>query len=251
MLLENDLSDSKSIIEQFHATLELGPSVIFIDGLDEINTKQKLTSWLPKVIETDSKFVFTMRKSSEYHAEFLANKQCISFELITFKNEKDYHSLFGKLLDLNMNSKDNSNVLFGKYLSISSDFQEAHHASNPLYSKLIALEIFSFDKDIFRASAANLSARVGAISRGDSTTSSSLEIYDDVKVNSSLSYSSMSSSSNRTSNSVNIMENYIEEVSTLRELIQKIIKRYIRKNNWSTNSSVPISLESKIDFNFT
>ena len=244
MLIENDLNDSKSIIEQFQASLDLGPSVIFIDGLDEISTKQKLSSWLPKIIETESKFVFTIRKSSEYYAEFQANKHCVSFELITFKNENDYHSLFGKLLDLNTNSKENSNVLFGKYMSISSDFQAAHHASNPLYSKLIALEIFSFDKDIFKASAANLSARVGANSRVDSTTSSSVGIYDDVKVNSSLSYSSMSSSSNRTNNSVNIMENYIEEVSTLRELIQKIIKRYIKKNNWSTNSSVPISLES-------
>ena len=44
---------------------------------------------------------------------------------------------------------------------------------------------------------------------------------------------------------VYVIQNYIEELSTLRELIQKIIKRYIKRNNWSTNKTMPISLESK------
>ena len=37
--------------------------------------------------------------------------------------------------------------------------------------------------------------------------------------------------------SANIMNSYIEEVSTVCETIQKIISRLIRKYNWSTNSN--------------
>ncbi len=234
------MHDSKSIIEQFHSSLELGPSIILIDGLDGLNSKQKLSTWLPPKIEAHTKFVLTLRKSSEYYTELKANSYCESFELNVFKQEKDYHNLFGKLLDVNSN-KDSNNVLFGKFLSIFNEFKMAHHASSPLYAKLIAQEIFSFDKDIFKANPVT-SARYP---REDSASSSSFDLYDDIKVNSSLSYSSMSSSSARTTSSVNVMQNYIEEVSTLRELIQKIIKRYIKRNNWSTNKTMPISLESK------
>lgn len=201
-----------------------------------------MNTWLPSSLESRWKFVLTMRKSSEYYAELKAKKECVAVEINTFKNDKDYHSLFSKILDINSAIKDNNNVLFGKYLSIFNDFKVAHHASNPLYTKLIAHEIFSFDKDIFKSNPIHVSDRYRT---DDSATPSSIDIYDDIKAPSSLSYSSMSSNSVRTANSVSVMESYFEEISTLRELIQKIIKRYIKKNNWSTNSTIPISIESQ------
>lgn len=242
LLLDNDLSDSKSIIEQFQSSLEFGSTVVFIDGLDDLINKQKLTSWLPNLAEmNETKFVITLQKSSDYYAELLNNKSCVSFALSTFKSDKDYHNLFSKILDSN-STRDNNNVLFGKYLSIFNEFKQAHHASNPLYAKLIAQEIFSFDKDIFRPVALQMSARFRP---DESVTSKGSYETEEIKAHSSLSYSSMSSSSVRTTASSNIMENYIEEVSTLRELIQKILKRYIKRNNWSTNRGEPISLQSR------
>lgn len=43
------------------------------------------------------------------------------------------------------------------------------------------------------------------------------------------------------SNSLNFVNNYIEEVATIGEIIEKMIKRYIKKNNWSVNREAPLS----------
>lgn len=43
------------------------------------------------------------------------------------------------------------------------------------------------------------------------------------------------------SNSLNFVNNYIEEVATIGEIIEKMIKRYIKKNNWSVNRESPLS----------
>lgn len=44
------------------------------------------------------------------------------------------------------------------------------------------------------------------------------------------------------SSSLNFVDNYIEEVATIGEIIEKMIKRYIKKNNWSVNRDIALSI---------
>ncbi|CAF1140264.1 unnamed protein product, partial [Brachionus calyciflorus] len=95
-------------------------------------------------------------------------------------------------------------------------------------------EIFSFDKEIFKNHPVHLS-RLNSVA-GSGVDGSLVEGHEIV--------SSRSSASSLLNNSVNIMNSYIEEVSTIREIIQKILKRYLRKNNWSVNKDMPLSLDN-------
>lgn len=52
---------------------------------------------------------------------------------------------------------------------------------------------------------------------------------------------SITSNSTQSHHPVNVMNSYVEEVSTIREIIQKILKRSLKKNNWSVNLGLPLS----------
>ena len=235
--LDSELFDHKSIIEQFNAALLLGPAIIFIDGLSELNSKTSLPidKWLPqKIDEPECKFVFTMRDSSEFLHELTKRTDCLVHNLILIDNQNDYDLFFKKCLGANDPGDSNSNVLYKKYLSIFNELKSSEHFRNPLFLSLIAQEIFSFDKEIFKNHPVHMS-------RMNSVSGSSL---DDNLVEGHEIVTSRSSASSLLNNSVNIMNSYFEDVATIREIIQKILKRYLRKNNWCVEDNLPLSLEN-------
>ena len=221
--MNNELHDINSIVEQFHASLSLGPSIIFIDGLSEIESQKqlvKLNLWLPKKIETQTKFIITLRKATASYSELSSYKSSFLHNLIIFKSEEDYKITFAKLLNaqLSSNGIDNKNTLFSKFQTIYSMLKSANHARNPLFIQLIAKELLCFDNEIYK----------------------SHPIHHRKSVASSLFSSDTRSSLNMSEN--HLLESYIEDVSTICEVIQKIIMRYITKRyNWSTRTTLPIS----------
>ena len=217
-------------MEQFHASLRLGPSIIFIDGLSEIENQYqpvKLAQWLPKNINENSKFVLTLRKSTEWFAELASYNSSLATELVVFKVEEDYYKCFAKLLNTNVSVSSNgngtgrlhdpNNCLYNKSCSIYSGLKSANHATNPLFVQLIAKELFCFDHEIYRGH---------PMFHRKSTTSSL--------------FSTESRASMLSEN--HIIDSYLEDVSTLREVIQKILNRYlVKRYNWSTVSTMPLS----------
>ena len=240
--LDHELYDTKSIVEQFHASLCLGPAFIYIDGLGELETQNtiKLNTWLPNKLENNCKFVITLSKSSDYYSELITRRSCVSHELNVFNNDNDYREMFGKLIGLNLgnlSTNHSNNVVYGKFLSIFSELKAADHVTNPLFIQLIAQEVFTFDKEIYKTHPIHVT------SRKSPGLDHSLTEGHEISTNRSTSPSNKSSVSTSSSVSVNVINSYIEEVSTIREIIQKIIKRYIKKNNWSTDSSIPLSIK--------
>lgn len=250
-----ELHEKNSIIEQFQASLSLGAVCVFIDGLSELDPSHsiKLNKWFPSKLEPECKFIFTLNKSSEYMADLAERKSSCINELKLFANDKDYLSLYDLLYGVdNLNQPDftntdraKSNFLFSRFSEQLKNLKRSLHKENPLYVKLIAHEIFSFDKEIYQTNAeysepnvnVNLEKSVyfdadepveyGAGSGDDAVTASSIK------------------SSTIISNPITLLTSYIEEVSNIREVIQKIIKRYLKKNNWSTNTNVPLSTGNK------
>jgi len=249
--IDHELYDTKSIIEQFHASLTLGPAFIFIDGIGELETQNtmSLNVWLPNKLQTTCKFVFTLSRSSDYYSELSVRKSCLSHELTVFNGDNDYREMFAKLIGLNLgtslSNNHSSNLIYGKFLSIYSELKTANHFSNPLFVQLIAQEIFTFDKEIYK----NNPILAGSSMSRRSTHNlerSLVEVDPDTArelKNKSPSASIKSSMSTDSTVSVNVINSYIEEVSTIREIIQKIIKRYIKKFNWSTDTSMPLSIK--------
>ena len=218
--------------------MSLGPVIIFIDGLSEIDSKNtvKLNTWLPNEIFTETKFVITLSKSSEYYSELLNRKSCLSHEIRLFENDLDYKNFYTKqILPESLNKlngfHDKNNALYEKFLSILPELKMSNHYENPLFNQIIAQEIFSFDEEIYQANSINNSDQQYV----DNEMS---ESHDYPKSMSSLNISSKTSQSGA---NTNLLISYIEEVITLRELIQKVIKRYLKKNNWSTDQSQLIS----------
>lgn len=152
--------------------------------------------------------------------------------------------MFAKLVGLNLgalSSNHSNNLIYGKFLSIYTELKTADHFSNPLFIQLIAQEIFTFDKEIYKNNPINSALN----RRSPYNLDRSLESLDTSRElkNRSPTASIRSSMSTESTSSVNIINSYIEEVSTIREIIQKIIKRYIKKFNWSTDSSTPLSIK--------
>lgn len=232
--LDSELFDQKSIIEQFNAALLLGPANIFIDGLSELNPKMNLPigQWLPqKIDEPECKFVFTMRDSSEYYRELSKRSDCLLHNLILLDSISDYERFFKKYLGVT--NATNSNVLYTKYLNIFNELKTSEHVNNPLFLTLIAQELFSFDKEIFKNHPVHMSRLNSVVTSVDGSLVEGHEIV-----------TSRSSASSLLNNSVNIMNSYFEDVATIREIIEKILKRYLRKNNWSVDDTVPLSLDN-------
>jgi len=247
--LNQELHDKRSIIDQFHASLGLGPVIIFIDGLTELNSNHsiKLSTWLPNKLDSNCKFVFTLTKSSEYYNELNSRKASTSFELNIFSEENDYRLIFGKYLGIedeyldNLNHNLSNNALFGKFLSYFHELKTADHINNPVFIQVIAQELFSFDKEIYKthpvySNRKNSGSNLGQLDSDHGNLISSTFVTQSVSSNQSNNTSSLSASS------INIINSYIEEVSTIREIIQKILKRYLKKNNWSVNSSTALSV---------
>jgi hypothetical protein len=247
--LNQELHDKRSIIDQFHASLCMGPVIIFIDGLTELNANHsiKLNTWLPNKLDNNCKFVFTVTKSSEYYSELNARKVSTSYELNLFSEENDYRLIFGKYLGLddeqmdNLNHNLSNNVLFGKFLSYLHELKTADHINNPVYIQIIAQELFSFDKEIYKTHPV-YSNRKNSASNLAQLDSQHQNLLRSTFVTQSVSSKQTNSSSNLSASPVNIINSYIEEVSTIREIIQKIIKRNLKKNNWSVNSSTSVSV---------
>ena len=86
-------------------------------------------------------------------------------------------------------------------------------------------------------------ARVGAQMMGSTTTLHSQAKSMAAETASLKSHDNESAKSEAISGEhQNLVDLYIEEVSTLREIVQKIFSRYIvKKGNWSTNASQPLS----------
>ena len=244
--IDHELYDTKSIIEQFHASLALGPAFIFIDGLGELETQNtiSLNVWLPNKLENTCKFVITLSRSSDYYSELSARKTSVSQELTIFKNDNDYREMFARLIGLNLGTLSNNhsnNLIYGKFLNIYSELKTADHFSNPLFIQLIAQEIFTFDKEIYKNNPINSAVNRRSPRNHDRSLAEGPDpAGDTLSVR-----STMSTDSNV---SVNVINSYIEEVSTIREIIQKIIKRYIKKFNWSTDKSMPLSIEGYLFF---
>ncbi len=148
-------------------------------------------------------------------------------ELVVFKTEDDYYRCFAKLLNANVNTNtsssatgrfhDPNNCLYNKFCSIYNLLKMANHATNPLFLQLIAKELFCFDHEIYRNH---------PIFHRKSTTSSL--------------FSADGRASILAENQ--IIDSYLEDVSTLREVIQKILNRYlIKRYNWSTGTNMPLS----------
>jgi hypothetical protein len=155
-----------------------------------------------------------------------------------FSNDFDYKVMFANILcienktqiidDTKLSSK---NILYGKFLSVFNELKSSNHFSNPLFIQMIALEIFSFDKELFRKNKLyvnNIEMILTDMSQYQMTS------FDDDS-------NSLATNSTILSISGNIINSYIEEVSTLRGIFEKIIKRYIKKNNWSLNNSISLS----------
>ncbi|CAF0851226.1 unnamed protein product [Brachionus calyciflorus] len=215
--LDSELYDQKSIIEQFNAAILLGPVFIFIDGLSELDPRRtlSLSTWLPKKLdETECKFVFSLRNSSDVYKELRKRVDCVHHEMNLFQVDSDYELFFRK--SLCVHETENSNVLYAKFLSIFNELKTSEHIQ------------------IFKNHPVHLS-RLNSVA-GSGVDGSLVEGHEIV--------SSRSSASSLLNNSVNIMNSYIEEVSTIREIIQKILKRYLRKNNWSVNKDMPLSLDN-------
>lgn len=233
-VLNNEIHDINSIVEQFHAALRLGPSIICIDGLSELEHKQqtiKLSHWLPTTIDTNSKFILTLRKSTECYSELTAYKTSITSELVVFKGEQDYQNYFAKLLEAGISGAgglDQNNCLYNKSCGIYSLLKTANHASNPLFVQLIAKELFCFDHEIYR----------------------NHPMYSRKSTGSSLLSAESRTVMQQTEN--HVIDSYIEDVSTIREVIQKIILRYlVKRYNWSTNTTKPLCKGKKrMNLNF-
>ena len=153
--------------------------------------------------------------------------------------------MFVKLLGMKVDSTSTSNtnnVIYGKFLSFYNELKTSDHFSNPLFIQLIAQEIFTFDKEIFKTYPLNAALNRRSPGNLDRSLVEGHETSRELS-NRSPSMSVKSGLSNESTMSVNIINSYIEEVSTIREIIQKIIKRYIKKNNWSTDSSTPLSIK--------
>lgn len=263
--LNEELHDPKSIVEQFHASLNLGPIYIFIDGLNECLHTLKYSTWLPARIENpECKIVLTMSKSSDSFGELSSRKTCVVREVNMLTKDSDYTSFFARLLCSSNphkfgpipNSNQSQNVLYAKFMSFFHELKTANHIKNPLYVRLIAQEIFSFDRDIYKTHPVHIEMALNqAEGKGaglPGTTLISRELKEGhAKLHGPSKYkdhhrkvsvvSAASSTDSTAKLSVNIINSYIEEVTTLRELIQKIVKRYLKKNNWSTDYSLSLN----------
>ena len=172
----------------------------------------------------------------------------MSHELSIFKEESDYRNIFGKLFGLNLNSLNNlninhsNNVLYGKFMSFFNELKAAAHISKPLYIQLIAQEIFSFDKEIYKSHPVHISRRISQVDQRRTSLDKSLTEGHEIVASNRSSSPNRSSNSIQSSVSVNVINSYIEEVLTLREIIQKILTRYIKKYNWSVDPSIAISI---------
>jgi hypothetical protein len=253
--LNNELFDKKSIIEQLHASLCLGPVTIFLDGLSEMDTNHtvKICDWLPTKFDS-CKFVITLNRSSEHYADLVNTKSCIIHELNVFSNETDYRLMVAKILsnkNINSNEIDTDknllakNVLYGKFISFLNELKLSNHYTNPLFIQMIAQEIFTFDKEIYKRNQVNMNivSSNEHVIRHDSTEHHS-KITNELSGNpyDKQALVSVNESNSTANHSVNIINSYIEEVSTLRGIMEKIIKRYInKKNNWSLDNTIPLS----------
>jgi hypothetical protein len=227
--LNNELYDDNSIVEQFHAALRLGPSVIFIDGIMENKSESqpiKLSHWLPPHNDTKAKFVITLRRATKLFSDLSDYKSAVVSELTVFNGEDDYNKVYSKILSgqkSNLNPSDTrNNTLYSKYRSIFGLFSVTTHSSNPLFVQLIGKELSCFDNEIYKGN---------SMFHRRSTASTML--------------SDLSESSAAKANDV--IDSYFEDVSTIREIIQKIISRYLAKRyNWTLKAKAgyPLS-ESK------
>ena len=123
------------------------------------------------------------------------------------------------------------NKLYEKALTTLPELKTARNSTNPLFCLIIAQELFTFDKDLFEI---NTFIPPSIIDKRQSVFISSQDFDFDRNV------ASM--------NSVTVFNSYIEEVCTIRELVEKVINRYILKYSWTNNDSVQVSIGKLIQF---
>ena len=238
------LHDRKAIIEQLHAALKMGPVIVFIDGVGEVESKNvvNLNVWLPMNLENNCKFIFTLNGTSSTYDFLIRTRkhQSIKLTMKTFATDEDYIMFFArqfkietsKLLSvsnkkevftipsdlLSLENQNAHNKLYEKAIKSLAEVKLARNSYNPFFCLIIAQELFTFDKDIFEIQF-NLPEQ-----------RSSLVPDDDLIANSS------------SSNAVTVFNSYIEEVCTIRELVEKVIKRYILKYSWNANDNIQVSV---------
>ena len=291
--IDNELHDTSSILEKYYSSLRLGPVLICIDGLNDLDDGSgggggghvlTMSQLIPSKLEPDCKFVLTVQNSSECYVELASRRQCAvhEFELLRRGADDDYKSLFRRLLNATADGSadnPNRNVLYAKCMDAFRELKAAHHFANAFFIVMMAQEIFNFDKEIYKTHPVHLeyalnnlvqtsgldpnltdghqivesvtSALNNTANANANNTSSNDNNNNNNNTSGSNEYSSSLSKSggggagagkSATSFSVNIINSYIEEVSTLKGIMEKIIKRYIKKNiNWSRDTTVPLS----------
>jgi hypothetical protein len=218
----------------------MGPVIVFIDGVGEVESKNvvNLNVWLPMNLERNCKFIFTLNGTSSTYDFLIRTRkhQSIKLNMKTFQTDEDYIMFFArqfkiessKLLNasnkkvyripsdlLSLENQNTNNKLYEKAIKSLPELKLARNSYNPFFCLIIAQELFTFDKEIFEIQFNNLEQR------------SSLIPDDDIKPNSS--------------SSVTVFNSYIEEVCTIRELVEKVIKRYILKYSWNANDNIQVS----------
>ena len=218
----------------------MGPVIVFIDGVGEVESKNivNLNVWLPKNLETNCKFVFTLNGTSSTYDFLIRTRknESIKLNLKTFETDNDYIMFFArqfkietsKLLSssnnkiftiptdlLSLENQNAHNKLYEKAIKYLSELKTARNSYNPFFCLIIAQELFTFDKDIFEINAILPDRRHSLLQESD----------DD-----------------RNMSSVTVFNSYIEEVCTIREVAEKVIKRCLHKHSWTTNNNVQVSV---------
>lgn len=156
MSLDNELSNQYSLIQQFQASLSLGPLNLFIDGLSELDQNHTLAFdlWFPAKLQPDTKLIFTLRRTSDLYLNLSANKSVSVCEMRTFLSDSDHHALVARFFSFYADEikrfDPNTNCLVAKYLDLFASMKESNHIDNPMFVSLMAHEVFTFDKEIHK-----------------------------------------------------------------------------------------------------
>lgn len=173
MSLDQELSDQFSLIQQFQASLMLGPLWLFVDGVSELDPNHSIAFdiWFPTKFDSESKFVFTVRRTSDLYLNLtgigsgssVANTDASSksaqqhvsvCEMRTFLDDADNHAFVARFFSFYEDEikgfNPNVNCLVAKYLDLYTNIKESNHVQNPMYITLMAHEVFIFDKEIHK-----------------------------------------------------------------------------------------------------
>lgn len=167
MSLDRELSDQYSLIQQFQASMRLGPVFLFVDGLSELDQNHSIPFdlWFPErrldssSAPADTRFILTVRRTSELYLSLTSpnsnNKTVSVCDMRAFLSDSDYHELVAPVFSFYSDEirqfDPNLNCLVAKHLDLFASMKESNHIENPMYISLMAHEVFTFDKEIHRS----------------------------------------------------------------------------------------------------